>query len=412
VKVHEFQAKSLLQKYGVPLLKGGHATTPDEAVKAAEAIGGSLWVVKSQIHAGGRGKGRFKEQVSADAIARVARGEEAGEGKGGVRLARSLAEVREHAASLLGNTLVTLQTGPEGKKVTNLFVEAGCDIDRELYLSILLDRSKNRVLIMASAAGGMDIEHVAHHHPEQILRIWVNPVTGLTAFQTRQLGLGLGLSGAALKSGAKCFQALYDAYMGLDAAMLEINPLVVTRQGEVVALDAKLTFDDNALYRHPEAADMRDPAEEDPAETEAAKWNLSYVSLDGNIGCMVNGAGLAMSTMDIIQFKGAKPANFLDVGGGANKDQVAAAFRIITRDPNVKGILVNIFGGIMKGDVIAEGVIAAVKEVGLKVPLVVRLSGTNAELGAKILSESSLAITPASNLDEAADKIVAAVKGA
>jgi succinyl-CoA synthetase beta subunit len=313
---------------------------------------------------------------------------------------------------MLGKTLVTLQTGPEGKPVTNLFVETGCDIDRELYLSILLDRSKNRVLIMASAAGGMDIEHVAHHHPEQILRLWVHPVTGLTAFQCRQLGQGLGLTGAALKSGGKMFQALYDAYMQTDCAMLEVNPLVVTKGGELVALDAKMTFDDNALYRHPHIAAMRDPAEEDPAETEAAKWNLSYVSLEGNIGCMVNGAGLAMSTMDIIQFKGAKPANFLDVGGGANQEQVAAAFRIITRDPSVKGILVNIFGGIMKGDVIAEGVIAAVKEVGLKVPLVVRLSGTNAELGAKILAESGLAITPASNLDEAADKIVAAVKGA
>jgi succinyl-CoA synthetase beta subunit len=412
VKVHEYQAKALLQKYGVPLLKGGHATTADEAAKVAESLGGSLWVVKSQIHAGGRGKGRFVGQVSAEAIARVAQGGEAGEGKGGVRLARTIDEVRQHAADMLGKTLVTLQTGPEGKPVTNLFVETGCDIDRELYLSILLDRSKNRVLIMASAAGGMDIEHVAHHHPEQILRLWVHPVTGLTAFQCRQLGQGLGLTGAALKSGGKMFQALYDAYMQTDCAMLEVNPLVVTKGGELVALDAKMTFDDNALYRHPHIAAMRDPAEEDPAETEAAKWNLSYVSLEGNIGCMVNGAGLAMSTMDIIQFKGAKPANFLDVGGGANQEQVAAAFRIITRDPSVKGILVNIFGGIMKGDVIAEGVIAAVKEVGLKVPLVVRLSGTNAELGAKILAESGLAITPASNLDEAADKIVAAVKGA
>ncbi len=412
MKVHEYQAKALLQKYGVPLLKGGHATTADEAAKVAESLGGSLWVVKSQIHAGGRGKGRFVGQVSAEAIARVAQGGEAGEGKGGVRLARTIDEVRQHAADMLGKTLVTLQTGPEGKPVTNLFVETGCDIDRELYLSILLDRSKNRVLIMASAAGGMDIEHVAHHHPEQILRLWVHPVTGLTAFQCRQLGQGLGLTGAALKSGGKMFQALYDAYMQTDCAMLEVNPLVVTKGGELVALDAKMTFDDNALYRHPHIAAMRDPAEEDPAETEAAKWNLSYVSLEGNIGCMVNGAGLAMSTMDIIQFKGAKPANFLDVGGGANQEQVAAAFRIITRDPSVKGILVNIFGGIMKGDVIAEGVIAAVKEVGLKVPLVVRLSGTNAELGAKILAESGLAITPASNLDEAADKIVAAVKGA
>ncbi len=412
MKVHEFQAKSLLRRYGVPLLAGEHATSPDGAVEAAKRIGGSLWVVKSQIHAGGRGKGRFKEDVSADALARVGRGEEAGEGKGGVRLARSLDEVRSAASALLGKTLVTLQTGPEGKPVSNLFVEAGCDIDRELYLSILLDRSNNRILFMASEAGGMDIEHVAHHTPEKILKIWVNPVTGLASFQARQLGLGLGLSGNALKAGAKAFAALYQAYVETDCSMLEVNPLVVTKGGEVLALDAKMTFDDNALYRHPDIAEMRDPAEEDPAETEAAKWNLSYVSLDGNIGCMVNGAGLAMSTMDIIQFKGAKPANFLDVGGGANAEQVAAAFRIITRDPSVRGILVNIFGGIMKCDVIAQGVIAAVKEVGLKVPLVVRLSGTNSELGAKILGESGLAITAASNLDEAADAIVAAVKGA
>jgi succinyl-CoA synthetase beta subunit len=412
VKVHEFQAKALLRKYGVPLLAGSHADTPEQAVAAAKEIGGSLWVVKSQIHAGGRGKGRFKEEVSAAAIAKAAAGEDAGEGKGGVRLARSLDDVKAAAADMLGKTLVTKQTGPEGKVVQHLLIEAGCEIDREMYLSILLDRAKNRVLLMASAAGGVDIEDVAEHHPEKIIRIWVHPTTGLTAFQARQLGLGLGLAGPELKSGTKTFAALYDAYMATDCSMLEVNPLVVTKKGEVIALDAKMTFDDNALYRHPTIGEMRDEAEEDPAETEAAKWNLSYVSLDGNIGCMVNGAGLAMSTMDIIQFKGAKPANFLDVGGGANQEQVAAAFRIITRDPSVKGILVNIFGGIMKCDVIAEGVIAAVKEVGLQVPLVVRLSGTNAELGARLLRESGLAITPADNLDEAADKIVAAVKGA
>ncbi|MEZ4236549.1 MAG: ADP-forming succinate--CoA ligase subunit beta [Myxococcota bacterium] len=412
MKVHEFQAKGLLRKHGVPLLAGEHATTPEEAVEAAKRIGGSLWVVKSQIHAGGRGKGRFKEQVSADAIARAAKGEEAGEGKGGVRLARSLDEVREAAAGMLGQTLVTKQTGAEGKLVGNLFVESGCDIDRELYLSILLDRSNNRVLLMASSEGGMDIEEVAEHSPEKIFKVHVDPVVGLAGFQARQLAFSLGLSGAAFKSAQKAVAALYAAYMGTDCSMLEINPLVVTKGGDVVALDAKMTFDDNALFRHPDIAEMVDPAEEDPAEMEAAKWNLSYVSLDGNIGCMVNGAGLAMSTMDIIQFKGAKPANFLDVGGGANAEQVSAAFRIITRDPAVKGILVNIFGGIMKCDVIAQGVISAVKEVGLKVPLVVRLSGTNAELGAKLLSESGLAITPASNLDEAADEIVAAVQGA
>jgi succinyl-CoA synthetase beta subunit len=412
VLVHEFQAKSLLRKFGVPLLAGAPARSPEEAVEVAKGLGGSLWVVKSQIHAGGRGKGRFVGQVSADALAKVVRGEEAGEGKGGVRIARSLDEVRDHAAAMLGQTLVTKQTGPDGKRVGHLFVEAGADIDRELYLSILLDRSKNRILFLASEAGGMDIEDVAEHHPEKIVRVRVHPTAGFAAFQGRQLGLALGLRDNALKSGAKAFQALYDAYLGTDCSMLEVNPLVVTKSGEVLALDAKMTFDDNALYRHPEISAMRDQSEEDPAETEAAKWNLSYVSLDGNIGCMVNGAGLAMATMDIIQFKGAKPANFLDVGGGANKDQVSAAFRIITRDPAVQGILVNIFGGIMKCDVIAEGVIAAVKEVGLKVPLVVRLSGTNAELGAKIRRESGLAITPASNLDDAADAIVAATNSA
>jgi succinyl-CoA synthetase beta subunit len=411
VKVHEFQAKQLLRQYGVPLLAGGHAASPEEAVEVARGIGGSLWVVKSQIHAGGRGLGRFKGQVSADALARAAKGEKV-EGKGGVRLARNLEEVREHAAAMLGQTLVTKQTGPEGKTVNHLFVEAGCDIDRELYLSILLDRSVNRILIMASAAGGMDIEEVAHKHPEQIIRIHVHPTAGFSDFQARQLALGLGLKDAAFKSSLQMFRALYQAYLKTDCSMLEVNPLVITKQGEVIALDAKMTFDDNALFRHADISGMRDPSEEDPAETEAAAWNLSYVSLDGNIGCMVNGAGLAMSTMDIIQFKGAKPANFLDVGGGANEKQVAAAFRIITRDPAVKGILVNIFGGIMKGDVIAQGVISAVKEVGLKVPLVVRLSGTNAELGAQMLRDSGLAITPASNLDDAADAIVAAVKGA
>jgi succinyl-CoA synthetase beta subunit len=412
MKVHEYQAKELLRRFDVPLLEGAAAATPAEAVAAAERIGGSLWVVKSQIHAGGRGKGRFKEDVKPKALEKVLRGEDAGDGKGGVRLARSLDEVRAAAESMLGRTLVTKQTGAEGRQVHHLFVESGCDIDRELYVSILLDRSKNRILFLASEAGGMDIEEVAEHHPEQIHRIWVHPVTGMTDFQARLLSLRLGLAGAAVRAGTKMFRALYAAYVGTDSSMLEINPLVVTKQGTLIALDAKMTFDDNALYRHPDIAAMRDPSEEDPAETEAAKWSLSYVSLEGNIGCMVNGAGLAMSTMDIIQFKGAKPANFLDVGGGANQEQVAAAFRIITRDAAVRGILVNIFGGIMKCDVIAEGIIAAVKEVGLSVPLVVRLAGTNADLGAQILRESGLAITPASTLDEAADRIVAAVQGA
>jgi succinyl-CoA synthetase beta subunit len=411
MKIHEYQAKSLLRQHGVPLLAGEHAETPDDAVSAARRIGGSLWVVKSQIHAGGRGKGRFREEVSAGALEKVVAGDDAGEGKGGVRIARSLDEVHTHANAMLGRTLVTKQTGAAGRTVRHLFVEAGCDIARELYLSILLDRSKNRLLFLASEAGGMDIEEVAETHPDRIRRVWVHPVTGLSAFQGRLLAMGLGLTGPAAKAGAQLFAALYKAYVATDASMLEVNPLVVTKDGAVIALDAKMTFDDNALYRHPDIAAMRDPTEEDPAETEAARWGLSYVALEGNIGCMVNGAGLAMATMDIIQFKGALPANFLDVGGGANQEQVAAAFRIITRDPAVRGILVNIFGGIMKCDVIAEGIIAAVKEVGLKVPLVVRLAGTNADLGAQILRGSGLAITPATTLDEAADRIVGAVKG-
>ncbi len=411
MKIHEYQAKSILRRYGVPLLPGESASTPEEAVAAAEKVGGALWVVKSQIHAGGRGKGRFKEQVSEEEIAKAARGEDAA-GGGGVRLARSLDEVRSHAQSMLGNTLVTKQTGPEGKLVQTLFVEQGCDIAQELYLSIMLDRSRNQILLMASAAGGTDIEDVAESDPDAIKKTWVHPAVGLAGYQAQQLAFGLGLEGAARKNAAKFFRKIYQAYLDMDCSMLEINPLVVTGDGDVIALDAKMTFDDNALFRHPDIEEMRDPNEEDEAELDAAKWSLSYVSLDGNIGCMVNGAGLAMATMDIIKFKGAEPANFLDVGGGAKKDQVAAAFRIITRDPKVKGILVNIFGGIMRCDVIAEGVIEAVKEVGLEVPLVVRLAGTNAELGKKILSESGLAITPALDLDEAANSIVNALKGA
>ena len=409
MKIHEFQAKEVLRRYGVPLLAGGAATTPDEAVEVARGIEASLWVVKSQIHAGGRGKGRFIEHVSADAIARAARGEEA-EGAGGVRLARSLDEVRDHAASMLGNTLVTKQTGAAGKQVRTVFVEAGCDIDRELYLSVLLDRSNNQILFMASRFGGMNIEDVAEENPDALHRVHVDPAIGLAGYQARQLAFKLGLSGVEVRNAGRFFSALYRAYWDSDASMVEINPLVVTKQGEVICLDAKMSFDDNALYRHKEIAALRDPHEEDPAELEAAKWKLSYVALDGNIGCMVNGAGLAMSTMDIIQFKGAEPANFLDVGGGADAEQVAAAFRLITHDPAVKGILVNIFGGIMKCDVIAQGIVSAVKEVGLEVPLVVRLAGTNVEIGKQILADSGLAITPASSLDEAADAIVAAIQ--
>ena len=411
MKIHEHQAKSILRRYSVPLLEGEPVTTPDEAVAAAERIGGSLWVVKSQIHAGGRGKGRFKEQVSDEEIEKAARGEDAA-GAGGVRLARSIDEVRQHAASMLGHTLVTKQTGIEGKMVQTLFVEQGCDIAQELYLSVMLDRSNNRVLLMASAAGGTEIEEVAESNPDAIKKVWVHPSVGLAGYQARKLAFELGLTGPAMKSATKFFSTIYNAYWDMDCSMLEINPMVITGDGQAIALDAKMTFDDNALYRHKDVEEMRDPNEEDEAELEAAKWNLSYVNLDGDIGCMVNGAGLAMSTMDIIKFKGAEPANFLDVGGGAKKDQVAAAFRIITRDPKVKGILVNIFGGIMRGDVIAEGVVEAVKEVGLQVPLVVRLAGTNAELGKQILSESGLAITPALDLDEAANAIVNAVKGA
>ena len=411
MNIHEHQAKSILRRFDVPLLQGEAAGTPEEAVAAAERIGGTLWVVKSQIHAGGRGKGRFKEQVSDEELEKAARGEDAA-GSGGVRLARSVEEVRQHAASMLGHTLVTKQTGIGGKMVQTLFVEQGCNIAQELYLSVMLDRSRNRILMMASAAGGTEIEEVAETNPDAIKKIWVHPAVGLADHQARELAFGLGLSGAAMKSAVKFFRTIFKAYWEMDCAMLEINPMVVTADEQVVALDAKMTFDDNALFRHPDVEEMRDPNEEDESELEAAKHKLSYVNLDGDIGCLVNGAGLAMSTMDIIKFKGAEPANFLDVGGGATKEQVAAAFRIITRDPRVKGILVNIFGGIMRGDVIAEGVVAAVKEVGLQVPLVVRLAGTNAELGKQILAESGLAITPALDLDEAANAIVNAVKGA
>ena len=411
MKVHEYQAKELLRGFGVPVLAGRAAGTADEAVEGAEAIGGALWVVKSQIHAGGRGKGRFAEQVSAETLSLVSKGEDAGEGHGGVRLARSLDEVRDHAGQMLGQTLVTKQTGAEGQFVRTVYVESGCDIARELYLGLLLDRSSSRVLVMASTAGGMDIEDVAESDPDAIKKVLVDPALGFAPYQARQLAFALGMTGKEVRAATKFLLATYDAYMNTDCSMLEVNPMVVTGDGAVVALDAKMTFDDNALYRHADIESLRDEHEEDASELEAQKWNLSYVKLDGNIGCMVNGAGLAMATMDIIQFKGAEPANFLDVGGGAQQEQVAAAFRIITADPAVKGILVNIFGGIMKCDVIASGVVEAVKEVGLNVPLVVRLSGTNAELGKEILANSGLAITPTSNLDEAADAIVHAVRG-
>ena len=397
MNIHEYQAKVLLKGYGVAVLDGHLATTPDEAQAAARALPGPVYVVKSQIHAGGRGAGRFAEDP---------------DGKGGVRLARSPEEVREAAAAMLGHTLVTKQTGPGGRRVGRVYVEAGCDIARELYLSLLVDRSTSRVLVMASTEGGMEVEEVAEHQPEKILRVAVDPATGIQPFHGRKLAAGLGLTGKQVGTFGKFLTAMYDAFVALDCAIVEINPLVVTRSGEIVALDAKVSFDDNALYRHPDIEALRDEAEEDPKELEANKYQLSYVALDGQIGCMVNGAGLAMATMDIIKLYGAAPANFLDVGGGATREKVTAAFKIILSDPNVKGILVNIFGGIMRCDTVAEGVIAAARELAVTVPLVVRLEGTNVELGKKIMAESGLAIIPADNLADAADKVTRAVKEA
>ncbi len=397
MNIHEYQAKELLRGYGVAVLDGYLARTPDEAERAASRLPGPVFVVKSQIHAGGRGAGRFTNDP---------------DGKGGVRLARSPAEVRAAAEAMLGQTLVTKQTGPAGRVVQRLYVEAGCDISRELYLSLLVDRASSRVLVMASTEGGMEIEEVAEHHPERILRAPIDPATGVSAFHARKLAAGLGLKGKQVGTFGKFLSAMYEAFVQLDCAIVEVNPLVVTGGGEIVALDAKVSFDDNALYRHPELEALRDEAEEDPKELEAAKHSLSYVALDGTIGCMVNGAGLAMATMDIIKLYGAEPANFLDVGGGATRERVTEAFKIILSDSNVKGILVNIFGGIMKCDIIAEGVIAAARELAVTVPLVVRLEGTNVELGKKILSESGLAIIPADNLADAAAKVTKAVKEA
>ena len=413
MKLHEYQAKAQLRPFGVPVPEGVPAKTPDEAVAAAREVGGTLWVVKSQIHAGGRGKGRFVGQVSDASIAAANRGDDVDEGKGGVRLARTLDEVEEAARSMLGSRLVTKQTGAEGRTVHTVYIEAGCDIARELYLSVLLDRSNHKIMFMASQEGGMDIEHVAEHTPEKLFFLHVDSAVGFGDFQGRQLAYKLGITDKkAVRSAVPFFRNIYKAYMGLDCSMLEINPLVQTGAGDLIALDCKMDLDDNAMYRHRDLVELRDLHEEESTEIEASEFGLSFIKLDGNIGCMVNGAGLAMSTMDIIQFKGASPANFLDVGGGAQQEQVEAAFRIITQDPAVKGILVNIFGGIMKCDVIANGVIGAVKEVGLDVPLVVRLSGTNAELGKQILAESGLDLISTTNLDDAADAIVRAVKGA
>ena len=409
MKIHEYQGKQILRQYGVPTLPGQVARTPDEAVAAAEAIGGSVWVVKSQVHAGGRGKGRFKEEMDAAHLPAVLRGEDT-PGKGGVRVCTNLDAVRAAAGAMLGRTLVTKQTGAEGRVVQTLYVEAGCRIAKEYYLAMLLDRATSRILVMVSTEGGTEIEEVAEHSPEKILKVWADPVTGLGQWQARDLAFGLGLGGKSVGAFVKLAQGLYEAYVKTDASMLEINPLILTEDGDVLPLDAKMTFDDNGLFRHKDILAMRDLAEEDASEIEASKYDLSYVKLDGTIGCLVNGAGLAMATMDIIKFYGEEPANFLDVGGGATKEKVTAAFQIITRDPAVKGILVNIFGGIMKCDVIAEGVLAAVRETGLSVPLVVRLEGTNVELGKKILAESGLAVIPADSMSDAAEKIVAAVR--
>ena len=397
MNIHEYQAKELLRRYGVAVLDGHVAWTAEEAAAAAGKLPGPVFVVKAQIHAGGRGAGHFADDPS---------------GKGGVRLARSAAEAQAAAAAMLGHVLVTKQTGPAGRKVHRVYVEAGCDIARELYLSLLVDRATGRITIMASTEGGMEIEDVAAHTPEKIMRVAVDPAAGFSAFQGRKLGFALGLTAAQVGSFTKFVGAMYAAFVALDCAIVEINPLVVTKAGDVVALDAKVSFDDNALFRHPDLEKLRDEAEEDPKELEAAKHSLSYVALDGTIGCMVNGAGLAMATMDIIKLYGAAPANFLDVGGGATAERVTAAFKIILSDPHVEGILVNIFGGIMRCDVIAEGVVTAAREVKLSVPLVVRLEGTNVALGKEILAKSGLPIIAADNLADAAEKVVRAVKEA
>jgi len=397
MNIHEYQAKELLRGYGVAVLEGHVAWTPEEAAAAAAKLPGPVYVVKSQIHAGGRGAGHF-----ADAPG----------GKGGVRLAKSLDEVREAAEAMIGHTLITRQTGPVGRDVRRVYVEAGCDIARELYFSFLVDRASSRVLLMASTEGGMEVEEVAAHSPEKILRATIDPASGIQPFHARKLAFGLGLAGKQIGAFGKFADAMYKAFVALDCSIVEINPLVVTGAGEIVALDAKVSFDDNALYRHPQLAALRDESEEDPKELEAAKFDLNYVALDGVIGCMVNGAGLAMATMDIIKLYGSAPANFLDVGGGATREKVTAAFKIILSDPNVEGILVNIFGGIMRCDVIAEGVVAAAREVSLNVPLVVRLEGTNVALGKDILAHSGLPIISADNLADAAEKIVRAVKEA
>lgn len=386
MNIHEYQAKEILRKYKVPTLRGKIAVTPEEAVAAAKELGGNIWVVKAQIHAGGRGKA------------------------GGVKLAKNLDDVERYAREILGKVLVTHQTGPEGKEVHKVFIEEGCNIERELYVGATLDRKLGRASVMASTEGGVEIEEVAHKTPEKIFHQAIDPAYGMSGYQARKMAFAMGLKGSVATKVAQFIERLAEAFIDTDAAMAEINPLVITKEGNVLALDAKMGFDDNALFRQPEIEHMRDLSEEDDKEIEAKKWNLSYITLDGSIGCLVNGAGLAMATMDTIKYYGGAPANFLDVGGGANKDQVANAFKIILKDPNVKAILVNIFGGIMRCDIIAEGVVAAVREVNLQVPLVVRLEGTNVEKGRQILRDSGLPIQTAASLAEGAQKAVESVK--
>ena len=387
MNIHEYQAKEVLRRYGVATLKGGLAHSADEAVKVAQEMGGSIWVVKAQIHAGGRGKG------------------------GGVKVAKSLDEVKSYSSKIIGMNLVTHQTGPEGKVVNKVYIEQGCNIAKEYYVACLVDRATGRVAMMASSEGGMDIEEVAAHKPEAIIKVDIDPVTGLIPFQARQLAFAIGIPNESINKSVQFMMGLYKAFVEKDCSIAEINPLVLTKEGDILCLDAKMNFDSNALFRQKDIVEYRDLTEEEPSEIEASKYDLAFIKLDGNIGCLVNGAGLAMSTLDIIKLHGESPANFLDVGGGANKEKVTHAFKIILSDSNVKAILVNIFGGIMKCDVIADGVIAASKEVGLKVPLVVRLEGTNVELGKKMLKESGLNITPADDLTDAAKKVVAAVRG-
>lgn len=395
MNIHEYQAKEVLKKYGAPISEGKAVFTAEEARKAAESMDASIYVVKSQIHAGGRGKGTFIEHPNA---------------KGGVRVVKTPEEVETNAREMLGSTLVTIQTGNEGKQVNRLYIENGCDIEHEYYLSLLVDRSTSRVAFVASTEGGVDIEDVAHNNPEKIITVDVDPASGVSGFHARKLGFALGFEGDTLKQFTKLIFSLYQAFMDTDAEQLEINPLVKTDTGELRVLDAKYGFDDNALFRQKAIEELRDETEEDPSERRAKKHELSYVKMDGNIGCMVNGAGLAMATMDIIKHNGGEPANFLDVGGGATKERVTEAFKIILSDTGVEGILVNIFGGIMRCDIIAEGVIAAAKEIGITVPLVVRLEGTNVEKGKEILAKSGLDIISADNLGQAAEHIVGAVE--